>query len=118
MDTNSLKAWLGDALDQLDDDQLALLQRESDRLDRIYSDPDEVPLWDAAMSATVQYVLGETTVEEVGKALGKARWEVALAMAAAKQVAVVATQRHDVSERAAAFRAAIDKKTLIAYRAL
>jgi len=118
MRLDELKAWLGDALAQLDDEQLALLQRESDRLDRIYPEEDEIPLWTAAMSATVQYVLGETTVDEVGKALGKARWELALAMAAAKQVAVVATQSPSVTDPQASFQAGIDRKSLVTYRAL
>lgn len=118
MQINDLKVWLGPAVDQLDEDQLALLQRESDRLDRIYPDPDEIPLWTAAMSATVQYVLGETTVEAVGKALGAARWELALAMAVAKQVAVVATQSPSVSDPQASFQAGIDRKSLVTYRAL
>jgi len=114
MRLDELKPWLGPAIADLDADQLDRLQRESDRLDRAYPDPDEINEWTAAMSAATQYVLGETTVADAGRALTAARLAESEAMAASKQLAAMANQ-DGMSQVQAAFQAGIDRKWLIRY---
>jgi hypothetical protein len=101
MQLNDLKPWLGDALAQLDADQLARLQRESDRIDAAHPEPDLSYMWDAAMSIAVQHVLGEANPDDVGRALMTARREEAAALAAAKQLAVMLVADGATEEEAA-----------------
>jgi hypothetical protein len=115
MQLNDLKLWLGDALPDLDADQLARLQRESDRLDRAYPHEDDAYRWTAGMSAATQYVFGVTTVADAGRALTAARIAEAEAMAASRQIAAMAAEDKTLSQVQAAFIAGIDRKWLIRY---
>lgn len=101
MRLDELKPWLGDALADLDDDQLARLQRESDRIDAAHPEPDLIHIWTAAMSAAVQHVLGEVTPADVGRTLMDARRAEAEALAAAKQLAVMLVADGMTEEEAA-----------------
>ncbi len=109
--TDDLTAWLGPALDDLTPGQVDRVRAEAARIHDRYPDPDEQPERDAALSATVQYLLGETNLDDAGRALGAARRAQSLAMAAAQQVAAMAAG-DGVSEVEAARRAAIDRMTL------
>lgn len=112
MQRHELEAWLGPALGDLTADQLERIRDESDRIAERYPDPDEQDLRDAAMNASVQYLLNETTVEDAGRALTAARLELGRAMAASKQLAAMAVA-DQMSEVRAADAACIDRMTLL-----
>jgi hypothetical protein len=115
MHLDELKSWLGPALDRLDDEQLDRLERESDRLDRTYPDRDERDDWTAGMSAAVQYVLGDLgpdPVGDAGRAVNTARRDESRAIAAAKQLAVMAIEDMRLSEREAAKMSGLDRMTI------
>lgn len=107
-----LAAWLGPALDDLTDDQLDRIAAESERIDARYPDPDEQPERDAALSAVVQYLLGETTVDDAGRSRLAAQRAERLSVVVSQQVAMMAIADHGLSEVEAARRAYIDRNTL------
>lgn len=109
---HEIESWLGPALTELTEDQIERIMAESDRIDARYPDPDEQDLRDAAMTAVVQYLLGETSLDEVGANLTKARLRLERTMAAAKQVAAMASA-DGVPDAEAARRARIDRMTLL-----
>jgi hypothetical protein len=109
---SELEAWLGPALPDLTDDQMDRLTVEADRITACYPDPDEQPERDAALSAATQYLLGETTIDDAGRALTAARLELERAMAAAKQLAAMASA-DGMPDTQAAQRACIDRMTLL-----
>lgn len=102
MQLDELKTWLGPALADLTPDQLDRLRAESDRIDAAHPHPDMAHLWAAAMSAATQYVLGQTTPADARQALLDARRAAAEALAASKQVAVMAVADGMTEEDAAA----------------
>lgn len=111
--SHPLADWLGPALDELSDEQLEQLTAESKRINARYpdDDQDDLDLRDAALSAAVQMILGETTPDEVMHELTAARKAAWRASAAAQQVAVMLVAA-DVSEVEAARRVGIDRNTL------
>ncbi|GAA2644476.1 hypothetical protein GCM10010399_92970 [Dactylosporangium fulvum] len=111
MPSDDLMAWLGPAADELTAEQIDLVAEASREIDERYPDPDEQPERDAAQSATVQYLLGETTPEDANRALIAARLAEARAYAAALQVAVMA-HRSGTAEAAAARLAGVDRMSL------
>lgn len=116
MELYELRAWLGPALDEITarDDSEQLLERlivEAARIGERYPDPDEQDLWDAAMSATTQYLLGDSTPEDIGRAYTLARIAEARAYAAAYQIASVLVAE-DGNESAAARRTGVDRMTV------
>lgn len=112
MQRHELEAWLGPALPDMTEEQIERLMVESDRIGQRHPDPDEQDLRDAAMTATVQYLLGETSLDEAGANLTKARLRLERTMAAAKQVAAMASA-DGVPDAEAARRARIDRMTLL-----
>lgn len=114
MERHELEAWLGPALDDLTSEQIDRLAAEANRLSERYDD-DHLNEWNAAMSAAVQYVLGETTVEDAGHRLTAARRTEAETYAASQQVAVMAVT-DGMSEEKAAQAAGISR--MIVRRAL
>jgi hypothetical protein len=110
---DDLRPWLGPAWGDLTPDQRDRLAVESDRIAARYPDPDDQDERDAALSIAVQYLLGETTVGDAGRALINARRELARAMAASKQIAAMAALDGSLSEVKAAEQAAIDRMTLL-----
>lgn len=112
MDHHGMMAWLGPASDDLTEEQIDRLVTESGRIGERYPDPDEQPERDAALSAAVQYLLGETTIDDAGRLLTLARLEQERAMAAAKQIAAMASA-DGVPDAEAARRASIDRMTLL-----
>lgn len=108
---NGLRVWLSPALPELTAEQLDRLADEDERIDARYPDPDEADLREAALSAAVQYLLGETTVDDAGRRLGHARWEAAMAVAVSQQLAAMAVA-DGTSEVKAAAAAGIDRMTL------
>jgi hypothetical protein len=110
--TDDLMAWLGPAAEDLSAEQIGRIEREAARIAERYPDRDEQPERDAALSAVVQYLLGETTAEDVDRALMEARLAEARAFAAATWVGVMLVR--DGSKKAtAARRAGIDRNSLL-----
>lgn len=107
---HSLDAWLGA---DLTDDQIERLEHEADLIDLRYPEPDEQSERDAALSAAVQYVLGETTPADAGDALNAARRHLAAAMAASKQIGSMAVRDGSMKKAPAAVAVAIDRMTLL-----
>lgn len=98
-----LLAWLGPAAKDLTPEQLERVAAESREIDERYPDPDEQDEREAALSAVVQYLLGDTTAEDVNRELIAARTRERAAYVAALQVAVMLTR--DGTPKAAAARA-------------
>ena len=89
---HGLQTWLGPAYDELDAEQLDRFARRATNIDTLYPDPDDQDSRDAALSAVVQYLLGDTDPEEAGRALRRARDAEMMAMAAAQQIATMAVE--------------------------
>jgi hypothetical protein len=94
MQPYELDAYLGDFADDLTADQKADLLRASDDIDAMYLQDDEADEYaderHAAFSAAVQYVMGDLDADTAGDNLLTARRQTAAAMAAVRQIAVMA----------------------------
>lgn len=110
--TNDLMAWLGPAADDLTPEQIERIEDASRDIDERYPDPDEFEEREAALSATVQYLLGDTTPEQSKRALIDARNAERRAYVAALQVAVM-LHRDGTPKAAAARDAGIDRMGLL-----
>lgn len=110
---DGLMAWLGPAADQLTAEQIERVADASRDIDSRYPDPDYQPERDAALSATVQYLLGETTPEDGNRALIAARLAADLAYTAALQLAVMAHRVDGTPKATAAKRAGVDRMSLL-----
>ena len=113
MTDNELMAWLGPAAEELTAEQIGQVAEASRDIDARYPDPDEQPERDAALSATVQYLLGEIQPEDADRALIEARRREREAYVAALQVAVVAHRVGGVPKATAARRAGVDRMALL-----
>lgn len=107
-----LMAWLGPAAEELTDEQIKRVADEAKRIDERYPEPDDQYKRDAALSAVVQYLLGETSAEEARRALDKARDQARAAYIAAEQIAVMLVA--DGAAKAVAARSVgIDRMSLL-----
>ncbi|WP_341719916.1 hypothetical protein QQG74_09520 [Micromonospora sp. FIMYZ51] len=113
MTNNELMAWLGPAAAELTAEQIDQVADAARDIDTRYPHPDEQPERDAALSATVQYLLGETTPEDADRALIEARRREREAYVAALQVAVMAHRVGGVPKATAARRAGVDRMRLL-----
>lgn len=86
---DELRAWLGPAADELRPEQIDRVADAARDISNRYPAPDDQDKRDAALSATVQYLLGETDAQEVSQALVAARAAERTAYVAALQVAVM-----------------------------
>lgn len=112
MTDTDLMAWLGPAADELTPEQIERVAAEARRIGERYPDPDEQPERDAALSAVVQYLLGDTTPEDAQRALTEARRREAEAFAAATWVGVMLVD--DGTKKATAARVVgIDRMSLL-----
>ncbi|NED65880.1 hypothetical protein G3I15_33640 [Streptomyces sp. SID10244] len=100
--------WLGPAADQLTDEQRERFEDEAETIMTRYPDLDDQSEIDAALSAVVQYLLGETTIDQAGEARRATRDAERLALVTAQQIARLATQ-DGMAEAEAARRAGIDR---------
>jgi len=89
MPSDDLMEWLGPAREDLTAEQIDRVRAEARRIDERYPDADEQGERDAALSAVVQHLLGETTPEEAARTLIDARAAERRAYAAALQHAVM-----------------------------
>ena len=112
MSDHELMAWLGPVADDLTSEQVEQVAVESREIDQRYPHPDDQHLRDAALSAVVQHVLGETTAQDADHALRAARRAEREAYAAALQIAVMLT-RGGTPKAAAARRAGVDRMSLL-----
>lgn len=112
MEAREIIDWLGDAADDLTTEQIERIAAESRRIDERYPDPDEQGERDAALSAVVQHLLGETTPEDAARTLIDARAAEGRAYAAALQIAVLLVG--DGTPKATAARmAGVDRMSLL-----
>ncbi|MFI2667564.1 hypothetical protein [Micromonospora carbonacea] len=107
-----LTAWLGPAAADLTPQQIEQVSAEARSIAARYPDPDDQPDRDAALSATVQYLLGDTTPEDARRALIAARLREREAYVAAVQHAVMLV-RDGGQKKAAALACGIDRMTLL-----
>ncbi|WP_280319952.1 hypothetical protein [Nocardia wallacei] len=87
---HEVETWAGPAWDELTDEQKVRLARVADDVAAAYPDPDDQALRDAALSAAVQYWLGEVTLEDAADGLLRARQAETEAKAVARQLALLA----------------------------
>lgn len=102
-------AWLGPAAEEMTDEQRALFEAEAEAAtERIGDHPDLAHEREAAWSLIMQYLLGETTLDEVGEKWRTARDAYAEALRDVKTVARVAASSR-VPEAEVARRAGLDR---------
>ena len=111
MTTTDFTAWLGSAADDMTPEQRARFDAEAPEILAMWPDPDDQAERDAALSALVQYLLGETSPTEAGYQLTRARIALAEALAAAKVLARFAVQ-DGMSEVQAAAQVGLDRMTV------
>lgn len=111
--TDDLKAWLGPAAAELTPEQLDQVADAARDIAQRYPDPDEADDREAALSATVQYLLGETTTEDANRALVAARSREREAYVAALQVSVLAHRLGGKPKATAAREAGVDRMMLL-----
>lgn len=111
MQRHELEAWLGPALSELREDQIERLAEEQKRIADRFPHPDEHAQREACMSAAVQYLLGETTIDDAGRARTEAYWIAECARYAAATIAAMAVD-DGMTETEAAKRARVDRMTI------
>ncbi|WP_328439074.1 hypothetical protein [Nocardia puris] len=108
IEPHELEAWAGPAWAELDGAQRERLARSANAIAARYPDPDDQDLRDAALSATVQHLLGETSLEDAAHELARTRRDEAAARAAMRQI-VILSARDGVSEAAIAARTGLSR---------
>ncbi|WP_433717483.1 hypothetical protein ACQP2U_44000 (plasmid) [Nocardia sp. CA-084685] len=109
---HEIQAWAGPAWDELTPERRDQLAHIAGDVAERYPDPDDQPLRDAALSAAVQYWLGETSLEDAAAELIRTRQAEAAARAAARQLAILAAAE-GISETRIADRLGVQRaKTL------
>lgn len=109
MQDHELDAWLGPV--ELTGEQRATLVREIAEIEAAYPDPDDQDVRDAAMSAAVQHLLGDTSPQDVGRALAEATGTLHRARAAMRTTARLMVAA-GVSEVAAAEALGVTRMTI------
>jgi hypothetical protein len=109
---SDLKAWLGPTVDDLTPEQLEQVAAAARDIAERYPEPDDQDKREAALSATVQYLLGETDATEVRRELDAARSRRRTAYTAAVQVAVLMV-RAGGEKKGSAQACGIDRMTLL-----
>lgn len=110
--TDDLMAWLGPAATELSPEQAERVAVEAHDIEQRYPDPDEQAERDAALSATVQYLLGETAAADVSRALIEARRREREAYVAALQTAVMLV-RDGGQKKGSAAACGVDRMSLL-----
>lgn len=114
MQQHEILAWLGPAADQLTPEQIERVTAEAAAIRERYPDPDEQDEREAALSAVVQYLLGETTPEDASRQLIDARRAERTAFAAALWMAVMLVRDNPHRyKKTAAERAGVDRHSLL-----
>jgi hypothetical protein len=108
-----LITWLGPAAEQLTAEQLEIVADAARDINQRYPDPDEQPERDAALSATVQLLLGETSAHDAARTLIAARAEERRAYVHAEQVAVMLHRHGGMPKAPAAEAVGISRMSLL-----
>ncbi len=111
MATDEIPAWLDLATEEMTPDQIDRFARIWDEVGERYPDEDDIDRRAAALSAAVQYLLGEITIDAAGLDREESRGVALGASAAAQQVALMAVE-DGMPEAEAARRARIDRRWL------
>lgn len=106
----SLDAWIGDT--PLTPEQRERFATVVADIDRRYPDPDDSHLREACMSVALQFILGETTADEVRTALATARLAESRAYAQAHQYALMSVEYGGRKKSAAARDVGIDRTVM------
>ncbi|WP_143194344.1 hypothetical protein [Micromonospora sp. CB01531] len=110
--TDGMLTWLGPAAGEMTPEQIEMFAEQWQRVDERYPDPDEQPERHAALSAVVQYLLGETSAEDANRALIDARLREREAYVVAETIAVMMV-RHGYPKAGAARAVGIDRMSLL-----
>lgn len=113
MDNREIIDWLGPAAADVTPEQLDQLADAARDIEQRYPDPDEQLERDAALSAALQYLLGETTPADANRTLIDARNAEQRAYTAALQIAVMAHRVGGVPKATAARESGIDRMRLL-----
>lgn len=105
--------WLGPAAEDITPEQLDLLAAADRDIQQRYPDTDEQLERDAALSATLQFLLGETTAADANRTLIDARAAERRAYIAALQIAVMRHRVDGIDKAPAAREAGIDRMGLL-----
>lgn len=108
---DEMQAWLGPAAEEMDEDQTERFAAAWEAAGKRYPDEDDQDRRDAMLSAAVQYLLKEGTIDEAGERRAQTRAESLVASAAAQQWAIMAVE-DGMAEAVAARRAGIDRMWL------
>lgn len=111
MPTSQWTSWLGPAADELTEEQRDRFEVEARLICDRYAGPDLAAEQDVALSALVQYLLGETDLDRAGDARAVTRSAARDALTAAQVVARLAVL-DGVPEAEAARRASLDRMTV------
>ena len=112
MERHELEAWLGPALSDLTQEQVDRLHREAEAIKSRYPSPDDVDDREAALTAAVQYMLGELTVKEAGRRRRETKAAERHARVQAIQVALMSAE-DGMPTAAAAREVGLDRQVLI-----
>jgi hypothetical protein len=110
MTNEAMTTWLGPAVEELTDAQLDRFESIWNDVEERYADDDE-DTRSEVLTAAVQYLLNETTIDKAGARRLATRTESLRASAAAQQIALMAIE-DGMSETEAARRASIDRMWL------
>lgn len=113
MISDELMAWLGPAAEQLTPEQLEIVAGAARDIQQRYADPDEQPERDAALTATVQYLLGETSAHDAARTLIAARAEERRAYVHAEQVGLLLHRLERTPKATAAEAVGISRMSLL-----
>lgn len=113
MQDHELTAWLGPAATELTPEQTEHVADAARLIHEHYPDSDQSNERDAALSAVVQHLLGETTPEEIRSALSAAIMAQAVARAAAIGMAVAMVRADGTPKAVAARLAGVDRMALL-----
>ena len=104
-------AWLGPAADEMTDEQRDRFEGEAAVIEARWPGEDLSDERDTALSAVVQYLVGETTANAAGQELARTRSDAASALIAAQTVARLAVL-DGMPEAAAARATSLDRMTV------
>lgn len=105
--------WLGPAAEQLTAEQIEIVREAAADVQQRYPDVDEQPERDAALSATVQLLLGDTSAHDASRTLIAARAEERRAYVHAEQVGVLLHRTQGVPKATAAEAVGISRMSLL-----
>lgn len=111
MSTIDWSTWLGPAVEEMSDEQRVRFEDEAEIITARYADPDLSHEAEVALTALVQYLLGETTIDEAGALRTRTRDAAADAYIAAQVVARLSVL-DGMAEAEAGRRASLDRMTV------